>query len=220
MQKIRVVIAAGEPVFCEGLRWILAQQEDMEIVGIACTGENSVDVIGELKPHVGVVELGLPGVNGVALIKELKRVSPVTGILGLTRKPSVPCILASVEAGLAGYLLKRSAPEEIITAIRGIYNGEAVMDLSTLKKLNNAQSSAFGFPNSDDGNGWLSFRELQVLKLASKGLTTKEIAKTISLSDRTVQAHLATIFRKFDVGSRTEAVVHALKTGWLGPEDL
>ena len=220
MKKIRVVIAVAEPVFCEGLRWILAQQDDMETLGIAYTGEQGVDIIGRLKPDVAVVELGLPGLENVVLVGEIKAVSPTTGILGLTDKASIPRVLAALEVGLDGLLLKRASQEEILSAIRSICNGQAVMDLPTFRKLNNGQIALLGDNEPDNSETWLTGRELEVLKQAGSGLTTREIAGTMYLSDRTVQTHLTSIFRKFHVNSRTEAVVHALKTGWLVPEDL
>jgi DNA-binding NarL/FixJ family response regulator len=219
VEKIRVLIAAGEPVFIEGLRWILMQQEDIQIVGMCNNGEETVDMAHRLAPDVGVIELRLPGLNSVPLIKEVKVASPTTGVLALTRKPSIPCILEALEVGLAGYLLTNASPTEIILAIRGIFNGEAVVDLNMLKALNNQQVSLFR-DGLRQNNKWMTYRELKVLKLAGKGLTTKEIAQNVALSQRTVQEHLANIFRKFEVGSRTEAVLCALRAGWLNAEDL
>ena len=214
------MIAVADRVFSEGLWWVLAQQDDVETVDTACIGEQAVGIIGRLKPDVAVVELGVPGLENAALVKEIKTVSPSTGILGLADKASIPRAMAALKAGLDGLLLKRASQDEILSAIRSIYNGQAVVALPTLRKLISGQTNLLADNGPGNGDAWLTMCELEILKQAGRGLTTKEIGRTMYLSNRTVQANLANIFRKFHVSSRTEAVLHALKTGWLVPEDL
>ena len=156
-----------------------------------------------------------PGFSGDPRVKALKEASPLTAIVGLARKIRLRCLSEAMEAGLSGCLLKHARPQEILLAVRTAYEGEAVMDASVLKYMH------FGVADRVPGNGAggngcsVNARELQVLRLSSEGLPTKEMAKHLGLSQRTVQAILGDSFRKLGVKSRTEAIVYALRISLL-----
>lgn len=216
--KIRVLVADDHPTFREGLVRVVAEQEDMEIVAQAENGEEAVRLAGEFKPDVAVMDVAMPKLNGIEATKALKAASPSTAVLIVSAYSHEPYILGAIEAGAAGYLLKEARVWELVAAIRSAYAGETVLDPTVARKVFSRISQ--GATKQRTGAQDLHERELEVLKLATQGLSNKEIAGALSISVRTVQAHLVNIFNKLEVNSRTEAVVRALKEGWFTLDDL
>lgn len=215
--EIRVVIADDHPAFREGLCRLLDEEVGITVVGTAADGEAAVKQIAEHKPGVAVLDVTMPKLNGIEATKQIRSVSPDTKVLIVSAHSFSSYILAALRAGAAGYILKTAALDEIINAVRLVNAGEGVFDLKAGGRVLSRLADGKIEKKAID---LLHPRELEVLKLAAKGMGNKEIARELVISERTVHSHLINIFRKLEVGSRTEAVLHALKEGWLTLEDL
>jgi DNA-binding NarL/FixJ family response regulator len=219
--KIRILIADDHAVVREGTRRILEQEPDMEVVGEAGDGEETVAMATSLKPDVAIVDISMPKMDGIEATKKIKAVTPSVNVLILSAYDDDQFIFSLLEAGAAGYLLKSIRSRELLDAVRAVYSGESVLHPSIARKVLNRFVSTSGKPSEGkEVSGVLSDREMEVLKLAAKGLSNQDIAEKLCLSIRTVQGHLGHIFNKLQVGSRTEAVVRALKEGWVTLDDV
>ena len=220
MSKISVIIADDHALFREGTRNLIEQESDMEVIGEASNGEEAVNMITELHPHVALIDIAMPKVNGIEATKQIKTICPATAVLILTAYDDDQYVFTLLEAGAAGYLLKNVSGKELANAIRAVYDGEAVLHPSIAQKVfnrvANSTPSAEPVPQPND----LSKREMEILKLAARGMNNQDIANQLYLSRRTIQSHLANIFRKMNVGSRTEATIQAFGRGWLTPDDI
>lgn len=220
MGKIRILIADDHAVVREGTRRILEQESDMEVVGEAGDGEEAVNLATSLKPDVAIMDISMPKMDGIEATKLIKAACPSISVLALSAYDDDQFVFSLLEAGAAGYLLKSVRSRELVDAIRAVYSGESVLHPSIARKVLNRFVSASGKPEGKEPSGMLSDREMEVLKLAAKGLSNQDIAEKLCLSIRTVQGHLGHIFNKLQVGSRTEAVVRGLKEGWVTLDDV
>jgi DNA-binding NarL/FixJ family response regulator len=218
MEKIRIILAEDHKVVRESIRDLLAKEEDLQIVGEAGDGLQAVELVNKLKPDVIVLDVNMPRLNGIEATKRIKAEQPQVKILILTAYDYDQYIFALLEAGAAGYMLKDISSRELINAIRAVHKGDNVLHpavaLKVMQRFRNPGKAGLG-----QGTEQLTDRELEVLKLAAKGKSNREIAEALVLSVRTIEAHLGNIFNKLGVGSRTEAVIMALKKGWVGQED-
>jgi DNA-binding NarL/FixJ family response regulator len=220
MNKIKVIIADDHSLFREGTRNLIEQEPDMEVVGEASDGEEAVKLVTRLSPHVALIDIAMPKVNGIEATRQIKTSCPATAILILSAYDDDQYVFTLLEAGAAGYLLKNVSGKELANAIRAVYDGEAVLHPSIAQKVFNRVANltppAEPTPQPTD----LSKREMEILRLAARGMNNQDIANQLYLSRRTVQSHLANIFRKMNVGSRTEATIQAFGKGWLTPDDI
>ena len=217
--KIRILIADDHAVVREGTRQILEHEADLEVVAEACDGEETVSLATKLKPDIAIVDIAMPKLDGIEATRQIKELCPTVAVLILTAYDDDQFVFSLLEAGAAGYLLKSIRGRELVDAIRAVYAGESVLHPSIARKVLNR------FVPSDKTREEqlqqeLSEREMEVLRLATRGFSNKDIADELSLSARTVQGHLGHIFNKLNVSSRTEAVVCALKKGWVTLKDL
>lgn len=215
----KILIVDDHPIVSEGIRKILDNQEDMEVVGQAADGEEALRLAEEIKPDLVVMDVMMPELDGIETTKRLKTILPSTAVLLLSAYSYESYLLAAIRAGAAGFLSKSARKPELLAAIEAIISGEQVFDQKTIYKILNdmvVTSDSDGKPKLIE----LHDREMEVLKLAAKGESNKEIARELIISERTVQTHLTNIFRKFDVSSRTEAVLRALKQGMISLEDV
>jgi DNA-binding NarL/FixJ family response regulator len=220
LETIRILIADDHAFVREGTRRILEQEPDLEVVAEAGDGEEAVKLACDLKPDVALVDVAMPRIDGIEATRRIKAQCPAVAVLVLSAYDDDQFIFGLLEAGAAGYLLKSVRGQEIVDAIRAVHAGESVLHPSVARKVLNRFAGVSGKPRERKSLDLLTEREMDVLKLVTKGLSNKDIAEGLCLSVRTVQGHLANIFNKLRVSSRTEAVVHALKEGWVTLDDV
>jgi len=215
LDKIKILIADDHAVVREGTRRILEQEEDLEVVAEAGDGEEAVRQATRLKPDVAIIDVAMPKLDGIEATKQIKSACPAITVLILSAYDDDQFVFSLLEAGAAGYLLKSVRGSELVDAVRAVQAGESVLHPSIARKVLNRFARISGEPKEKEATEVLSEREMDVLRLVTKGLSNKDIAEELCLSIRTVQGHLGNIFNKLQVGSRTEAVVRALKEGWV-----
>jgi NarL family two-component system response regulator LiaR len=220
MSTISVLLAEDHVITREGIRRLLEAEKGVTVVGEAGDGEEAVQMAGELKPDVVIMDIAMPKLNGIEATRQIKLVQPRTAVLILSAYDDDEYVFALLKAGAAGYLLKSVSGDELTRAIQAVYKGEPVLDPVVARKVVNY----FRIPGKVKGlerpSEHLSERETDIIKLAAMGMTNKDIADKLHLSNRTVEGHLRTIFNKLGVGSRTEAVLYGLRKGWLTLEEL
>lgn len=205
MTLIRILIADDHPVVREGLAGMLAGQPDFEVVGEAAGGDTAVALHQDLSPDVTLMDLQMPGLDGVGAIEAIKARRPKARILVLTTYDSDADILRAVEAGATGYLLKDAPREELFRAIRAAAAGDSVLAPAVAARLMNRMRA----PAEEN----LSAREIEVLQWVAKGYSNKEVGKALHISTATVKTHLIHIYNKLGVDDRTAAVTTALERG-------
>lgn len=208
---IRVLLADDHAVVRAGIRQILEQAGDIQVIGEASDGEQAIKMVEQLIPDVAVLDIQMPKATGIEVTREIRARRLPIGVLILTSYDDDPYISAVLKTGANGYVLKTATPDEIINAIRDVHQGKSVLDSMILPKVF-AQLSHQNQPLVFDS---LSDRENEILLLVAKGLTNKAIGNNLKISDRTVQGHLARIFEKLQVFSRTEAVMKGISLGLI-----
>jgi two-component system, NarL family, response regulator LiaR len=220
LDRIRILIADDHAVVREGTRHILEQEQDLEVVAEAADGGEAVELATELKPDVAIIDIAMPHVDGIEATRQIKELCPGIGVLILSAYDDDQFVFSLLEAGAAGYLLKDVHGRELVDAVRAVHAGESVLHPSIARKVLNRFVSRAEKIKRREPLETLSQREKEILRLATRGLSNKDIAEQLFLSVRTVQGHLTHIFNKLQVGSRTEAVVRGLKEGWITLDDV
>ena len=219
-EKIKVLIADDHPTFRDGLSRLLEGEGDFECIGQAGDGQEAVAMTKKLGPDVVLIDINMPRLRGVEAAREIKKNCPEVAIIMLSAFDYEAYIVTSLQAGARGYLLKSTSLEKLTSSIRLVHRGESVLDIKATDKLvHHLQPLTNGNKNNNTQFQHLYPREIQVLKLAAKGKGNKEIADILSISERTVQTHLVNIFKKLGATSRTQAVLTALKEGWIALEE-
>jgi NarL family two-component system response regulator LiaR len=220
MDRIRILLVDDHVVLRQGTRQLLENEQDMGVIGEAGDGEEAVRLACELKPDVIVMDVAMPKLSGVEATKQIKELIPSAIVLVLTGYDYDEYILSLLEAGAAGYLLKDVSGDDLISAIRAVYAGEPVLHPAVISKLVarfKSQGAGIAEPRTENV---LTDREMEVLRLAAKGMSNKELGKQLFISVRTVQAHMRSIFNKLNVGSRSEAVIYGLRKSWFTLDDI
>lgn len=189
----------------------------MEVVAEATDGVEAVELVSEMRPDIVVMDIVMPRLGGIEATKKIKEIALDTAILILTAYDDEEYVIGLLDAGAAGYLLKSARARDLVEAIRTICRGESVLHPNIIAKL--LQRAMSKSVESSKGPALLSERESKVLRLVALGMSNKEIAENLYLSERTVKAHLTSIFGKLNVASRSEAIVRGLKWGLVSLDD-
>jgi len=214
-REIRVLLADDHAVVRAGIRQFLQQAPGIQVVGEAEDGEQAMRLIESLAPDVAVLDVQMPKATGIEVARWARTKMKAVGILILTAYDDAPYVIAVLEAGAHGYMLKTAEPQEIIQAIRDVDEGKSALDIEVARRV-----LAQNLKREELGVQALTEREHEVLRLAARGYTNKAIGLQLGISDRTVQGHLAHIFAKLQAASRTEAVMRAVSLGWLTSQEL
>ena len=220
VDNITIMLADDHPLLRQALRNVLEKQTDFEIIAEASDGEEAVRLAVELVPNVVIMDIGMPKLNGLEATRQIKAKCPSIAILVLTVHDDSEHVLSILEAGAAGYLTKSVFGEEVIHAVRGVVAGETILAASISQQIIKHALRYTTKPLPLYAGEKITGRELGILRLAASGLSNKDIAQKLDLSERTVKGYLAGIFSKLNVGSRTEAVITALRAGFFNLDDL
>jgi DNA-binding NarL/FixJ family response regulator len=208
-RTIRVIVADDHKVVRAGIGELLSDEPDIQVVGEARTGREAVELALALRPDLVVMDINMPELSGVEATRQIRAGAPAVRVLVLTAYSDDPYLYGLLDAGASGYLLKTAEGGEIVRAVRATAKGEAAIDPAVAPRLIARLSRGARPPEA------LTDRELEVLRLVARGQTNKQIGLALQISDRTVQNHLANIYGKLDVASRTEAVTAALERGLI-----
>ena len=215
MDRIGVLIVDDHTLFRRGVRRMLEAEEDMSVLGEAATGREALQMARELMPDVILMDIQMPEMDGIEATRTLHREMPHIGIVFVTMHANDEFVFRGLQAGGRGYILKDADPESMLRAIRAVANGESLLGTSVAQKvmrqfaaLDKAQA-----PLVDR----LTPREVEVLKLIASGMSNKEIAAQLSISEKTVKNHINNIFSKLHLYDRTQATLYAIRTGLVKP---
>lgn len=219
-EPIRVILAEDHALVREGTRRILEATDNIRVVAEAADGREAVAAVDRHEPDVAIIDIGMPGINGIEATRRIKDDHPGVGVLILTMHDDDQFIFAVLDAGAAGYLLKDVAGHQLIQAVEAVDAGESVLHPAVTHRVLARLASGGKMDERSEVEEPLTGREHEVLRMAGRGMANKQIGTALDVSVRTVQAHLSRVFRKLGVGSRTEAVLHGLRHGWLKIEEL
>lgn len=212
--KIRVLLADDHHIVRAGIRQLLESAGDLQVIAEAGDGEEAQALIQKHKPDVAVLDIQMPKASGIEVTRWVRAHLPEVGVLILTAYDDDPYVMAVLQAGANGYVLKTAQADELIQSVRDVNEGKSTLDPAVTRKL---MSNLFKRPEKTIAEA-LTDRELDVLRLAAKGFTNKAIGVQLGISDRTVQGHLAHVFDKMQAASRTEAVMRAVSLGWISQD--
>ena len=214
MEKLRILLAEDHEIVRAGVRMLVNAQPDMAVVGEADDGEGAIRLAAELIPDVLVMDISMPGVNGLAAAKRIRQIGAKIKILTLTRHSDDGYLQQLLRAGVSGYILKQSAPSELIGAIRVVASGKSYLDPALTETVMGGylrQTTAIESANKVE----ITARESEVLRLIALGHTNKEIAGRLELSVKTIEAHKANAIQKLGFASRIDIVRFAILQGWM-----
>jgi DNA-binding NarL/FixJ family response regulator len=208
---VRVLIAEDHPLFREGMRGRLDRVADVAVVGEAASGDEAVELAQKLEPDVILMDIKMPGLNGIEATREIQRANPQIGILVLTMFEDDDSVFAAMRAGAKGYLLKDSGGEGVVHAIRAVASGEAVFGPGVAERM----IGFFSAPRAAPKRAFpeLTEREEEVLSLVAQGKSNREIARQLFVSLKTVRNHVSNILLKLQVADRAQAVIRARDAG-------
>jgi DNA-binding NarL/FixJ family response regulator len=212
---IRVLLVDDHAVVREGLRNFLALQDGLEIVGEASDGAEAIEQAQRLEPDVILMDLVMPGLDGIGAMRQLRVRSPGSRVIVLTSFLEDERVLPAIQAGAAGYLLKNVAPAELARAIRAAHAGEAIIDPTAAARLVHAIADD-ARPRIEEPER-LTRRERDVLELIARGQSNKRIALALGISEKTVKTHVGHLLAKLGVSDRTQAALMAVEEGLVGP---
>jgi len=225
--KTRIVIVDGHTLFRRGVRNILELEGDMEVIGEAGNGREAIALVEELTPDVILMDVGLPAPSGIETTQRIKRELPHTGVVVLAANDDEDQLFEAIKAGAAAYVLKDIDPSDLIAIIRRVRSGEYLINDKVFAKpavasrvLKEFRELAVYGNDAQPIFAPLSPREVEILDNIAQGMTNKQVAYALSISEQTVKNHMSSILRKLSVNDRTQAVVYAMRQGWIKiPED-
>jgi DNA-binding NarL/FixJ family response regulator len=211
MNPITVLLVDDHPVIRSGIRTLLEKETDIDVVGEAENGHQAIQMAADLMPNVIVLDMEIPGMNGIEVAKQLRKEGMPGRVLALSGHSDIYYIEQLLAAGASGYLVKEEAPMNILEAIRGVARGEQ----GWLSRQVSVQIASSMTASKEDRNQELTPREMQVLRGVTSGKTNKGIAEDLQISEKTVEKHMDSILAKLGVASRVEAAVYAVRRGWV-----
>ncbi|HEY0322500.1 MAG TPA: response regulator transcription factor [Pyrinomonadaceae bacterium] len=214
MDKLRILLADDHKVVRRGLRLLIDEQADMEVVGEADNGREAIVMVQQLQPDVIVMDVSMPEMNGLQATKKLKGLYPAIKILTLTRHTDDGYLQQLFQAGVSGYVMKQSLDEELVRAIRAVSSGQTYLDPAITQQVVE-QITGKRAPRGSPGGKNLSPREEEVLRLIAQGYIHKEIADRLQISIKTVDTHKTNAMQKLGMKSRVDIVRYAMLQGWL-----
>lgn len=215
-ERISVIIVDDHPVVRQGLRTFLETQKDLEILSEAGDGEEALTQIAESVPDVVLMDLVLPGIDGIEATRRARELSPNSKVIVLTSFADDEKVFPAIKAGAAGYLLKDVEPAQLAEAIRSVHAGEALLHPTVAARLMQEVSSA---EDRRGPGGTLTERELEVLRLLARGMSNREISRELTVSEKTVKTHVSNILAKLHLADRTQAALYAVRRGIADPQD-
>jgi NarL family two-component system response regulator LiaR len=218
--KTRIMLADDHPLLRQALRDVLEKQPDFEVIAEASDGEEAVKLATEMLPDIVIMDISMPTLNGLEATKQIKASNPSIAVLVLTVHSDSEHILSILRAGAGGYLTKSVYGDEVIHAVRALVSGETVLSPAVSQQIFKYAFQHSSKPKNLGTGNTLSSRELEVINLAARGISNKDIAQRLGLSLRTVKGYLADLFLKLNVASRTEAVIICLRKGIITLKDL
>ena len=214
----RILLAEDHNTVREGIKMLVNAQPDMEVIGEAADGRAAITETRRLSPDLLVMDISMPEMNGLKATEKLRQEFPDLKILTLTRHTDDGYLQQLVKAGVNGYVLKQSAPTELINAIRTVTSGRSYVDSELTQRVLGGYAGRSAGPLRGEGSAQVSGRESEVLRLIAWGYSNKEIASRLDLSVKTIEAHKANAMRKLNIRSRIDIVRYAILQGWLEEE--
>ena len=211
-EVIKVLMVDDHVVVREGIKALIDEEDGMKVVGEASDGKQAIVKACSCEPDVILMDLIMPGKDGIEAIKEIKEEDPDARILILTSFSDESKVIQAVKAGASGYLMKDATPPELIEAIRNVNKGESSLDPGVAKTV----LSSIQTKGNEKGEEHLTEREVEVLKLIAEGLSNEDIADRLFISERTVRSHVSKILKKLELENRTQAALYAIKKGLAG----
>ena len=213
-KRIQVLLADDHVLVRQGIRQFLEDEGNIEVVAEADDGAQALRLIEQHQPDIAVLDIRMPEMTGIEATRRIKTEFPQVRVLILTAYDDDPYVFALLQAGADGYVLKTASADELVRAVRTVYEGQSALSPEITSKV--VRQMASGKPaGAAEQVESLTERELDVLRLAAQGKTNRAIGSDLGISHRTVQGHLASIYGKLGVNSRTEAVTEALRRGWI-----
>jgi NarL family two-component system response regulator LiaR len=215
-EKIRVMIVDDHPVVRRGIESLLAEEEDIQVVGEAVNGKDAIGKVESLEPDVILMDLVMPEMSGIEAIEKITAAHPDARILVMTSFAADDKVFPSIKAGALGYLLKDSDPEDLIRMIRQVFRGELSIHPTIARKVIQELNRPAKEPLTPAP---ITDREVEILQLLAQGLENKEIAAKLVVRDATVRTHVSNILRKLQLANRVQATLYALRTGLTSLDD-
>jgi DNA-binding NarL/FixJ family response regulator len=214
MVQIRIVVADDHEVVREGTRRMLERESDMTVVGEAVNGTDAVDLVDAVEPDVVVLDVRMPGLNGIESTRQIKQAHPHVRVLVFTAHNDDRYVFPLLDAGADGYMLKTSGQRDLVKAIRDVCRGQTALHPAVAQRVVQRLTQGGRFKGEDMVES-LTEREMEVLEAVARGWSNKEVSEALNISPHTVQVHLSNIFGKIGVKTRTEAVLYAIRQGWV-----
>ena len=213
MAKIKVLLAEDHTIVRKGIRSLLDNEPDIEVIGEAEDGREAVEKVEELCPDIVLMDITMPRLNGLDASRQIKKMHPEVRVLVLTMYTNEEYILQLLQAGASGYLVKQSAPEELLSAIQAAYRGDTFLSPSISKTIVEEYLRHTEKTVQDDSYASLTIREREVLQLITEGYSNREISETLHISVKTVGVHRVNLMEKLGIHNTTELVKYAIRKG-------